>query len=184
MSAEIQDLEAKGKKTIEHLKKDLQALRTGRASTSSLESIQVDYYGSRVPMQQMGLLAAPEPRLITIQVFDASAVEAVEKAIHQADLGFNPSREGNLLRIVVPQLTEERRKEQIKKAHKIAEDSKVGLRNNRREILEGVKKQQKDKEIGEDQARRIQDEIEKVMAKFTKEIDALVAAKEKELMEI
>jgi ribosome recycling factor len=184
MSAEGQELESQGKKSIEHLKKDLQSLRTGRASTSSLETVHVDYYGSRVPLQQMGLLATPEPRLITIQVFDASAIEAVEKAIQQADLGFNPSREGSLLRIVVPQLTEERRKEQIKKAHKIAEETRIGLRNNRREILEGLKKKQKDKEVTEDEARRVQDEIEKVMGKFSKEIDVLVASKEKELMEI
>lgn len=184
MSAESQELEAKGKKTVEHLKKDLQTLRSGRASTSIFEALQVDYYGSRVPMQQMGLLAAPEPRLITIQVYDASAVEAVEKAIIQSDLGFNPSREGNLIRIVVPQLTEERRKEQIKKAHKMCEDSRIGLRNARRDVLEHVKKKQKDKEVSEDDARRIQDEIEKVMAKVGKEIDALLQVKEKELMEI
>ena len=135
-------------------------------------------------MQQMGLLSAPEPRLITIQVYDASAVEAVEKAIQQADLGFNPSREGNLIRCVVPQLTEERRKEQIKKAHKMTEESRVGLRNSRREILEKVKKSLKDKDITEDDSRRVQDEIEKVMAKIGKDIDALLAVKEKELMEI
>lgn len=184
MSAETQELDAMGKKTIEHLKRDLQGLRSGRASTSTLETLQVDYYGSRVPMQQMGLLSAPEPRLITIQVYDASAVEAVEKAIQQADLGFNPSREGNLIRIVVPQLTEERRKEQIKKAHKMTEESRVGLRNSRREVLEKVKKSLKDKDITEDDSRRIHDEVEKVMAKIGKDIDALLAVKEKELMEI
>ena len=184
MSTETQELDAKGKKALEHLKRDLQGLRSGRASTSVFETLHVDYYGSRVPMQQMGLVAAPEPRLITIQVYDASAVEAVEKAIQQADLGFNPSREGNLIRIVVPQLTEERRKEQIKKAHKMAEESRIGLRNARRDVLENVKKSQKDKDITEDDARRIQDEVEKVMGKLGKEIDVLLAAKEKELMEI
>ena len=184
MSAETQELEAMGKKAVEHLKRDLQGLRSGRASTATLESLHVDYYGSRVPMQQMGLLSAPEPRLITIQVYDASAVEAVEKAIQQADLGFNPSREGNLVRIVVPQLTEERRKEQIKKAHKMTEESRVGLRNSRREVLENVKKRLKDKDLTEDDSRRIHDDVEKVMAKFGKDFDALLAAKEKELMEI
>lgn len=184
MSVETQDLEAKGKKTVEHLKRDLQGLRSGRASTTTLESLQVDYYGSKVPMQQMGLLSAPEPRLMTIQVYDASAVESVEKAIQQADLGFNPSREGNLIRIVVPQLTEERRKEQIKKAHKMTEDARVGLRNVRREVLEAVKKRLKDKDLTEDDSRRIHDEVEKVMGKFGKDLDALLAVKEKELMEI
>src|SRR4051812_38951277 len=107
-SPEAVDLENKAKKTVEHLKRDLGGLRSGRASAGMFEAIHVEYYGSRVPLQQMGLIAVPEPRLVTIQVYDASAVEAVEKAIQQSDLGFNPSREGNLVRIVIPQLNEER----------------------------------------------------------------------------
>lgn len=184
MSGKFGDLEGKCKKTIEHYKKDLGRVRTGRASTSLLEGIQVDYYGSMVPIIQVGMINAPEPRLITVQVYDNKAVEAVEKAIQQSELGLNPARDGNIIRIAIPALTEDRRKELIKKLHKMAEETKVALRNHRRDSIDLLKKQEKGKEISADDLRRGQDEIQKITDKHIAEIDTLLAGKEKELMEV
>jgi ribosome recycling factor len=171
-------------KALDHFKKDLSRLRSGRATTTLLEGIHVDYYGSMVPLQQMGMVSAPEPRLLTVQVYDGSAVEAVEKAIQQAELGLNPMRDGALIRVAVPALNEERRKELIKKISKMAEETKVALRNLRRDEVESVKKRQKNKEMSEDDSRKAQEEIQKIVDKFISEVDVAVAAKEKELMEV
>ncbi len=172
-------LEAGCKKTNEHFKKDLGRLRTGRAATSMLEGINVDYYGSHVPLIQLGLISAPEPRLLTIQVYDSGAVESVEKAIMQSELGLTPNRDGALIRINIPALTEERRKELIKKLHKMGEEAKVALRNNRREALDALKKVEK----AEDAVKRGETEIQKIIDKYQKDIDSLVALKEKEILE-
>ena len=171
-------------KTIKHYKTELSRLRTGRAHTSLLDGLHVDYYGTSVPIIQVALLAAPEPRLITVQVFDQNAVEAVEKAIKQSDLGLNPSRDGSTLRVSLPSLTEERRKELIKKLHKMSEDTKVILRNHRRDQMDLLKKQEKDKVIGADEHKRANDEVQKIIDKHTAEVDVLTAAKEKEMMEV
>lgn len=178
------ELDQKCRKTVEHFKKDIQKLRTGRANTGILEGVMVDYYGSMVPLIQVGMINAPEPRLITIQVYDASAVEAVEKAIQQADLGLNPSRDGSLVRLIIPPLNEERRKDMIKKLHKMNEDTKVSIRNHRREVLDAMKKKEKEKEISQDDLRRGETEIQKVTDKYTSELDMLVSAKEKEMLEV
>ena len=180
----VQELADKGKKTIEHFKKDLSKLRTGRASTGLLEGVTVEYYGSQVPLIQMGMVNAPESRLITIQVFDGSAVEAVEKAIQQADLGLNPSRDGSMIRINIPPLTEERRKDLIKKLNKMGEEVKVAVRNQRRDAIDELKKKEKNKELSTDDLRRGQDDIQKITDKFTAEVDTLLAGKEKEMMEV
>lgn len=171
-------------KAIEHFKKDLSRLRSGRASTTLLEGINVDYYGSRVPLQQMGMVAAPEPRLLTIQVYDGAAVEAVEKAIQQAELGLNPMRDGSLIRVAIPALNEERRKELTKKISKMGEETKIALRNLRRDEVESVKKQQKNKELSEDDSRKAQEEIQKIVDKFIGDVDVAAAAKTKEIMEV
>jgi ribosome recycling factor len=171
-------------KAVEHFKKDLSRLRSGRATTSLLEGVTVEYYGSHVPLQQIGMVAAPEPRLLTIQVYDASAVEAVEKAIQQAELGLNPSRDGALIRVAIPALNEERRKDLIKKINKMSEETKIALRNLRRDEVEAVKKKQKAKELSEDDSRRSQEEIQKIVDKFIVEVDSAVTAKEKELLEV
>ncbi|RIL07705.1 MAG: ribosome recycling factor [Proteobacteria bacterium] len=184
MGPRVTDLDAKCKKTVEHFKKELGRVRTGRASSSLLEGIQVDYYGSQVPLQQLGLINTPEPRLITIQVYDGGAVESIEKAILQSDLGLNPSRDGNLIRIAIPALTEERRKEFIKKLHKVTEDNKVGIRNHRRDVLDALKEAQKAKKVSEDEGRREQEDIQRVHDKYIKEIDLALAQKEKEMMEV
>lgn len=184
MTVQLQHLRTECDKAVQHLKRDLARLRSGRASSSLLEGIMVDYYGSHVPIIQLGMINTPEPRLITVQVYDRGAVEAVEKAIQQSDLGLNPSKEGNLLRIAIPSLTEERRKELIKKVHKMAEDTKVSLRNHRREQLDELKKQEKDKAISADDMRRSTEEVQKIIDKFTADVDVLVAGKEKEMLEV
>ena len=184
MGSHFPELETKCKKTIEHLKHDLSRMRTGRASTALFEGIVVDYYGSQVPLQQLALLNAPEPRLVTIQAYDPGAVPSIEKAILASDLGLTPARDGNLIRINIPALTEERRKELIKKLHKMGEDTRVALRNNRRDAIEALKKREKAKEISEDDLRRGQEEIQKVADHYSKDVDSVLAAKEKEMMEV
>jgi ribosome recycling factor len=144
----------------------------------------VEYYGSNVSLQQLGMVSAPEPRMLTIQVYDGGAVESIEKAIQQSDLGLNPSRDGSLIRVIIPALNEERRKDLIKKVHKMAEETRVALRNLRRDEVEGVKKKVKAKEMSEDDARRAQDEIQKIVDKFIAEADSAAAGKEKEMMEV
>ncbi len=184
MSAQFQNLKAECEKTVQHFKRDLGRLRTGRANSSLLEGVMVDYYGTQTPLIQLGMINAPEPRLITVQVYDRGAVEAVEKAIQQADLGLNPSRDGSLIRIAIPSLTEDRRKELIKKLHKMAEDTKVSLRNHRRDELDALKKQEKDKQISSDDLRRSTEEVQKIIDKHSSEVDQILSAKEKEMMEV
>jgi ribosome recycling factor len=144
----------------------------------------VEYYGSNVSLQQLGMVSAPEPRMLTIQVYDGGAVESIEKAIQQSDLGLNPSREGSLIRVVIPALNEERRKDLIKKVNKMAEETRVALRNLRRDEVEGVKKKVKSKEMSEDDSRRAQEEIQKIVDKFIVDVDSAAAAKEKEMMDV
>ena len=184
MSSQFDAYKSNCVKGLEHLKKELGRLRSGRATPQLLEGVQVEYYGSRVPLQQLGMVAAPEPRMLTIQVYDASAVEAIDKAIQQSDLGLNPSREGSLIRVVIPALNEERRKDLIKKVGKLAEETKVSLRNLRRDEVENVKKKVKSKEISEDDSRRAQDEIQKILDKVIVDVDVASGAKEKELLEV
>lgn len=171
-------------KTLEHFKGELKRLRSGRATPSILEGLQVDYYGSQVPLQQLGMVAAPESRMLTIQVYDQGAVEAIEKAIQQSDLGLNPSRDGALIRVVIPSLNEERRKELIKKVSKMSEETRVALRNLRRDEIEAVKKKTKGKEMSEDDGRRAQDEIQKIIDRYIADVDTAAGAKEKELIEV
>ena len=183
MSGIAKELESQGKATVEHFRKELQKARTGRAQSSLLDAIHVDYYGSSVPLIQLGLINTPESRVITVQVYDAAAVEAVDKAIRQANIGLNPQREGSILRMNIPALTEERRKDIIKGLHKLAEESRVGIRSHRREAIDNIKKREKAKEFSEDEVRRLQDEIQKVTDKQIAEIDTLLVAKERELTE-
>lgn len=184
MSNEVKELEQKCKKTVDHLKVEYGKLRTGRASSSLLEGLKVDYYGSMVPLMQLGTINVPEPRLIAIQAYDASSVEAIEKAIQQADLGLNPSRDGSTVRIMIPPLTEDRRKDLTKKVHKMGEETKVTLRNHRRDTLEVLKKKEKSKEISADELKRAEAEVQKVTDKSTKDVDTHVQVKEKEILEV
>ncbi|MCO6429561.1 MAG: ribosome recycling factor [Deltaproteobacteria bacterium] len=184
MPDQYKQFESQCKTAIEHLKKEIGRLRTGRASSALLEGITVEYYGSQVPLIQLGMIATPEPRLITVQVYDGGAVEAVEKAIRQADLGLNPARDGNLIRISIPALTEERRKELIKKLHKLGEECKISLRNHRRDAIDELKKKEKAKEMSSDDLRRGQDEIQKITDRHTSDVDSIMGQKEKEMLEV
>lgn len=177
-------LESQCKKTIEHFHTQLSGMRTGRATTKMLENIMVDYYGTQTPLNQLGMLNAPEPRQLTVQIYDAGALDAAEKAIQNSELGLNPARDGNLIRIPVPALTEDRRKEIVKALGKEAEDSKISVRNHRREAIDQIKKLKDSKEIGEDEQKKAQDEIQKVTDKYIKEIDGIMSEKEKEIMTV
>jgi ribosome recycling factor len=170
-------------KTVEALKRELQRMRTGRASLSILDGIRVDYYGTPTPLNQMATLAVPESRQITIQPWDASVIKDIEKAILKSDLGLTPSNDGKILRISIPPLTEERRKELVKVIHKMCEDHKVTVRNLRRDSNDLLKSLKKDGDISEDEAFRSQEEVQKITDERIKLIDECYSEKEKEILE-
>ncbi|MBW1979742.1 MAG: ribosome recycling factor [Deltaproteobacteria bacterium] len=171
-------------KSIEALKREYSRLRTGRASTSLLDNIRVSYYGTLTPLVQMASLSVPEPRLIVIQPWDKTVIGDIEKAILKSELGLTPMNDGKVIRIAIPPLTEERRKELVRIARKMAEESKVAVRNIRRDANEMLKELKNEKEISEDDLFRSQDEIQKITDQFISEIDDICAAKEKEILEI
>jgi len=171
-------------KSIEALKKDFTRVRTGRASTTLLDDIRVDYYGTPTPLNQIGTLVVPEPRLITIQPWEKKLIPDIEKAILKSDLGLNPVSDGILVRIAIPALTEERRKEMVKQIKRMGEDTKVAIRNIRRDANDGLKKLEKEKEISEDDLKRGEKEIQEITDQYVKKTDELVETKEKEVMEI
>jgi ribosome recycling factor len=170
--------------TIEHIRREFSTIRTGRASTSLLDGINVDYYGSSVPLNQLANISVPDARLLLVTPFDKSALGSIEKAILKSDLGLTPANDGKVVRIPIPELTEERRKDLAKVVRRLAEDSRVSLRNIRRDSNERAKKAQKDKEISEDDSHRIMDEVQKVTDEYVKKIDDVLKAKEEEIMEI
>jgi len=170
-------------KSIAALKIELNRLRTGRASLSILDPIKVDYYGTLTPMNQMATLAVPESRLITIQPWDVSVIKDIEKALLKSDLGLTPSNDGKIIRIAIPPLTEERRKELVKIVHKICEDYKVSVRNIRRDANDLLKSMKKDGEISEDDAFKAQDQVQKITDEQIKLIDECYIEKEKEILE-
>jgi ribosome recycling factor len=184
MDANIKnDLERRMIGAFDTLKKELQGLRTGRASASLLEPITVNAYGSSMHLNQLATVSVPEPRMLTVQVWDRSMVGAVEKAIRDANLGVNPQGEGQVIRVRLPELTEERRKELVKVAHKYAEQARVAVRNVRRDGMETLKKLEKDHKISEDEHRRASDEIQKMTDGYIKKADEAMAAKEKEILQ-
>ena len=170
--------------SISSLKMEMSGIRAGRASPSMLDTIKVDVYGSKMPINQIGNITTPEPRLINIDIWDQGNVSAVEKAIRESDLGINPSIEGTLIRLPLPQLTEERKLEYIKLAKKIGEASKVAIRNIRRDGIEQFKKLEKDKEIGEDESKKLQNDIEDITSMHVKLIDSIVSDKEVDLSKV
>ncbi len=170
-------------KSMAALDKDLKRLRTGRASTSLLDGIKLDYYGTLTPLSQMATIAVPESRLITIQPWDASVIKNIEKAILKSDLGLTPSNDGKLIRIAIPPLSEERRKELVKVVHKICEEYKVAVRNIRRDANELIKGFKKDGDVSEDDAFKGQEQIQKITDEFVKLIDGVYKDKEKEILE-
>jgi ribosome recycling factor len=178
-----QDTKDSMSKSIEALERELKRVRTGRASLSILDGIKVDYYGTLTPLNQMATLAVPESRLITIQPWDVSVIKDIEKAILKSDLGLTPANDGKILRISIPPLTEERRKELVKLVHKICEEHKVSVRNVRRDSNELLKSLKKDGDISEDEAFKAQDEVQKITDEHVKLIDECYTNKEKEILE-
>lgn len=171
-------------KSIESLKNQLTRVRTGRASASILDGVSVDYYGSPTPVAQVGQVSTPEARLLQIQPFDKTMIAEIEKAILGANLGLTPSNDGNLIRIPFPALTEERRKEQVREVKKLGEDSKIAIRNARRDQNDKVKKAEKDKELSEDESKKYQAEIQTITDKYIKEVDEVISVKENEIMSV
>ena len=181
---DTKDLQRRMDGAIEALKREFAGLRTGRASISLLEPITVDAYGSSMPLNQVGTIAVPEPRMITVQVWDRSLATAVEKAIRDSGLGLNPASEGQLIRVPIPPLSEERRVELSKVAGRYAEQARVAVRNVRRDGMETLKKMEKDGEISEDEHRMWSDEIQEMTDGHTKLIDEVLAQKESEIMQV
>lgn len=171
-------------KVVADLQHEMAGIRTGRASVNLLEAVRVDYYGTPSPLSHVATLHVPEPSLITLQPYDVSQIGAIEKAIRAADLGLNPANDGKLIRVPVPPLTEERRKDLVKKLHHVAEEHRVAVRNIRRDSNESVKKLLKDKAISEDEDKRAHDEIQKMTDALIQKIDQLSKVKEKEILEI
>lgn len=178
------DLDRKMKASLEHFRKELSRLRTGRANLGIFEDIKVDYYGVMTPVNQTARVGIPDPSLITVAPYDASVLEAIDKAIRSADLGFNPINDGKMLKIPVPPLDEERRREIVKKVKKMLEDEKTALRNLRREAKDFIEELEKEKEIGEDDKFKGLEELQKLTDEFTRKIEDVSAAKEKEIMQI
>lgn len=171
-------------KTISVLNRDLASLRAGRANPSSLDRIMVDYYGAPTPVPQMGSIAVPEPRILAITPYDQTMLGNISKAIQKSDLGINPTNDGRTIRLIFPELTEERRKELVKVVRKKGEDAKVAVRSIRRDAVESIKKDKKDGEITEDDQKKMENEIQKLTDKNIQEIDKIIAVKEKEIMEV
>lgn len=184
MEALFKDTGGRMARSIEAFKKDLGKIRTGRASFSLLDGIKVDYYGTPTPLPQVGTLSVPESRMITVTPWDAKMVGPIEKAIQASGLGLNPSNDGKMVRIPIPPLTEERRKDLVKVVKKMAEDARISVRNIRRESLEKVKEREKKKEISEDEMKRSQDRVQKETDSYVKKIDEILKAKEQEIMEV
>jgi ribosome recycling factor len=178
------DINTRMDSSISSLKIEMSGIRAGRASPSMLDTIKVDVYGSKMPINQIGNITTPEPRLINIEIWDQGNVNAVEKAIRESDLGINPSIEGTLIRLPLPQLTEERKLEYIKLAKKIGEAAKVAIRNIRRDGIEQFKKLEKDKEIGEDVSKKLQSDVEEITSNHVKLIDSIVSEKELDLSKV
>ena len=176
--------EEKMKKSIDSVAADFAAVRAGRANASVLDRIMVDYYGTPTPINQMGTISSPEPRMLVISLWDLSMLSAVEKAIQKSDIGINPSNDGKLIRLIFPELTEERRKELVKSVRKKAEESKVAIRAIRRDANEAIKKDCKDSVITEDDQKRLEDKAQKATDAAIKDIDRICSEKEKELLEV
>ncbi len=184
MTAIFQTTEDKMKKSVEVFKKELGTLRAGRAVPSLLDRINVNYYNTPTPLNQLATISAPEPRLLVIQAWDKNAVGEIEKAILKSDLGLNPQSDGNVIRLAIPQLTEERRKELVKTIRKKAEEARVAIRNIRREANDLLKNQEKKGDISEDNLRTAQGEVQELTDKQIGAVDEFLAQKEKEVMEV
>jgi ribosome recycling factor len=176
-------LKTRMEKAVEDFRREMAATRTGRANVHMLDTVSVDYYGSMMPLNQIATIHAPEPQMITVQPFDPSALQNIEKAIRAADLGLNPMNDGKLIRVPVPPLTEERRKDMVKHLHKILEEHRTAIRNVRRDGNDSIKKTAKDKKVNEDDEKRALEEIQKLTDDEIKKMEEMSKAKEKEVLE-
>ena len=181
MSTDLKELEKRMTSAIDALKKEFTGLRTGRASVNLLDPVQVEAYGQRMPLNQVGTVSAPEPRLLTVSVWDKGLVTPTAKAIRDSGLGLNPAPDGQLIRIPIPELTAERRNELAKLAHKYAEQGRIAVRNVRRDGMESLKKAEKDGKISQDEHRQKSDEVQKLTDRYVKNVDDSLAHKEKEI---
>ena len=184
MNPKCEQYKVKMEKTIEVMKHEFNTIRAGRANVAVLDKITVDYYGAPTPIQQIASVSTPEPRMLAIQPWDASALKLIEKAILASDLGINPTNDGKIVRLLFPQLTEERRRDLTKEVKHMAENGKVAIRNIRRDAIDHFKKAQKASEITEDELKSLEKDMQDLTDKFVKEVDVEAAAKEKELMEL
>jgi len=184
MAEPIQVAEEKMKKAIETLKEEFATVRAGRANPHILDKVMVDYYGVPTPIPQVASITVPEARMIVIQPWEARMLKEIEKAIQKSDLGVNPTNDGKVIRLIFPELTEERRKELVKQVKKMAEDAKVAIRNIRREALDEYKKMKKNNEITEDDLKDAEEDVQKLHDKYIEQIEKLLSAKEREIMEV
>ncbi len=180
----IHDAEQHMEKSLDVLRRELATIRTGRANPAIIEHLSVDYYGAPTPLQQLASISSPDARQLLIQPYDRTAIGAIEKAIRGSDLGFNPTNEGTIIRINIPQLTEERRRELVKLVHKRVEESKVAIRNVRRETNDHLKKLRKDKEVSEDEEKRLAEQLQKATDHAIREADSIGQTKEAEMLEV
>lgn len=184
MEGVLTDLRAECERTVEAIREELAHIRTGRATTQLLDGIRVDYYGSAVPLNQVATVSVPEPRLITVQPWEKNLIPEITKAIQRSELGLNPASDGNILRLPIPPLTEERRRDLVKIVKKMGEEGKVSIRNHRRDANELLKKKEKSKEITEDDMHKGTDRVQQLTDEYTKRIDELVTKKDAEVMEV
>ncbi|MCR5232974.1 MAG: ribosome recycling factor [Lachnospiraceae bacterium] len=184
MDDKIKEFDSKMQKTIDHLASDYASIRAGRANPHVLDKIKVDYYGTPTPVQQVGNIAIPEARIIQIQPWEKSLLKEIEKAIQTSDLGINPTNDGNVIRLVFPELTEERRKELVKEVKKKGEADKVAIRNIRRDGNDAFKKMAKSEDISEDKIKQLEDELQKLTDKYIKEVDKMIDEKSKEILTV
>lgn len=180
----LNDAQDRMKKVIENLRSDFTSIRTGRASTGILDKVFVDYYGVPTPVNQVSSVSVPEPKMILIQPWDATTLPSIEKAILKSDLGLNPNNDGKVIRLVLPELTEERRKELVRTAKKRAEEAKIAIRNLRREYNDTLRTMERNGEISEDEHRRFEEETQKITDRFTDKVDNIFEDKEKDILEV
>lgn len=184
MPTSLNNARERMEKALETLRREFAGVRTGKASPALLDSVRVEAYGSLLPLNQVGTVSAPEPRMLTVQPYDKTQIKAIERALRESDLGLNPSNDGNLIRIPVPALTEERRREYAKLLHKFAEEGRISVRQARQQANDDIKKRQKDGDFSEDEARRAQDQVQKLTDEYVHKVDDFLKKKEAEVMEV
>jgi ribosome recycling factor len=180
----LQDATRRMDKSVESARERFNTVRTGRASPALLDRVQVDYYGQQTPLRQLATVNAPEPRMLTIQPFDPSSVRSIEKAIQESDLGLNPSNDGKLIRLPIPQLTEERRKELVRLVRQLAEEGRTAVRNGRRDVMHDLKELVDEGEVGADEEHRAEERLQKITDEHVKRIDEVLKHKEEEILEV